>query len=90
MKSDGTSSNVSGPASCTPFAPADPFEALCMSIASQQLSVKAADTIFRRFRDLFPDRRPTPEHVMTLSDDQIRACGFSRPKVSFIKDLAAT
>ena len=71
------------------FAPRDPFEALCMSIASQQLSTKAADTIFRRFCDLFPERKPTPERVMTLSDDEIRAVGFSRPKVTFIKDLAA-
>ena len=70
-------------------APRDPFEALCMSIASQQLSVKAADTIFGRFCDLFPNRKPTPEGVMTLTDDQIRAVGFSRPKASFIKDLAA-
>ena len=71
------------------FAPRDPFEALCMSIASQQLSTKAADTIFRRFCDLFPDRKPTPERVMTLTDDEIRGVGFSRPKVTFIKDLAS-
>ena len=61
-----------------------------MSIASQQLSTKAADTIFRRFCDLFPpDRRPTPDRVMTLTDDEIRAVGYSRPKVSFLKDLAS-
>jgi len=78
-----------GPCQLHAFAPRDPFEALCMSIASQQLSTKAADTIFRRFCDLFPDRRPTPERVMTLADDEIRAVGFSRPKVTFIKDLAS-
>jgi len=61
-----------------------------MSIASQQLSTKAAATIFSRFCDLFPDRRPRPERVMTLSDDQIHAVGSSRPKVAFIKDLAAS
>ena len=70
-------------------APRDAFEALCMSIASQQLSVKAAATIFGRFCELFPNRKPTPGGVMTLTDDQIRAVGFSRPKASFIKDLAA-
>jgi DNA-3-methyladenine glycosylase II len=70
-------------------APRDAFEALCMSIASQQLSVKAAATIFGRFCDLFPNRKVSPEVVMTLTDDQIRAVGFSRPKASFIKDLAA-
>ena len=78
-----------GPCKLHAFAPQDPFAALCMSIASQQLSIKAADTIFGRFRDLFPNRRPTPEHVMTLTDDRIRAVGFSRPKVTFIKDLAS-
>jgi DNA-3-methyladenine glycosylase II len=79
-----------GPCELHAVAPKDPFEALCMSIASQQLSTKAADTIFRRFCDLFPpDRRPSPERVMTLTDDEIRGVGFSRPKVGFIKDLAA-
>jgi DNA-3-methyladenine glycosylase II len=78
-----------GPCELHAVAPKDPFETLCKSIASQQLSTKAAATIFRRFEDLFPpDRKPTPERVMTLGDDEIRACGFSRPKVSFIKDLA--
>ncbi|MEO7157378.1 MAG: DNA-3-methyladenine glycosylase [Vicinamibacterales bacterium] len=70
-------------------APRDAFEALCMSIASQQLSVKAAATIFGRFCDLFANHKPTPVLVMTLTDDQIRAVGFSRPKASFIKDLAS-
>ena len=79
-----------GPCELHAFAPKDPFQTLCMSIASQQLSTKAAATIFRRFEDLFPpNRKPTPERVMTLADDQIRGCGFSGPKVAFIKDLAA-
>jgi DNA-3-methyladenine glycosylase II len=78
-----------GPCKLHAVAPRDAFETLCRTIASQQLSIKAADTIYGRFCDLFPNRRPTPALVMTLSDDQIRGCGFSRPKVSFIKDLAA-
>ena len=79
-----------GPCRLHALAPVDPFKALCLSIASQQLSTKAADTIFRRFCDLFPpDRTPTPERVMTLTDAEIRAAGFSRPKVGFLKDLAA-
>jgi DNA-3-methyladenine glycosylase II len=93
MKSDATLRDVIkriGPCELHAAAPKDAFVALCMSIASQQLSVKAAATIFRRFEDRFPpDRRPTPDRVMTLTEDEIRACGFSRPKVSFIKDLAA-
>jgi DNA-3-methyladenine glycosylase II len=79
-----------GPCQLHAVAPRDPFETLCRSIASQQLSTKAAATIFGRFCDLFPpDRKPTPERVMTLTDDQIRGVGFSRSKVMFIKDLAA-
>ena len=79
-----------GPCELHSAAPRDPFEALTMSIASQQLSTKAAATIFGRFCDLFPpDRRPRPERVMTLTDEEIRSVGFSRPKVAFIKDLAA-
>ena len=79
-----------GPCKLHAAAPDDPFEALCRSIASQQLSIKAAETIFRRFCDLFPpDGTPTPERVMRLRDDRIRAAGFSGAKVTFIKDLAA-
>ena len=92
MKADPTLGRIIkkvGPCKLHAVAPRDPFEALAMSIASQQLSTKAADTIFRRFCDLFPpDRKPTPERVMTMTDEEIRACGFSRPKVGFIKDLA--
>ena len=66
-----------------------PFVALAYSIASQQLSTKAADTIFGRFCDLFPDRVPDPSKLVTMDADAIRAVGFSRPKAGFLKDLAA-
>ncbi len=56
-----------GPCQLHSVAPKDPFEALCMSIASQQLSIKAAATIYGRFADLFPKRKPTPNRVMTLT-----------------------
>jgi DNA-3-methyladenine glycosylase II len=79
-----------GPCKLHAAAPDDPFEALCRSIASQQLSIKAAETIFRRFCELFPpDCRPTPERVMRVRDLRIRGAGFSRAKVTFIKDLAS-
>lgn len=68
----------------------DPFVALLQAIASQQLSVKAADTIFQRFCDLFPpDRVPNPARLCLLDDDVIRGAGFSRPKVAYMRDLAA-
>ncbi|MGE0393627.1 MAG: DNA-3-methyladenine glycosylase [Vicinamibacterales bacterium] len=69
----------------------DPFKALVGAIVSQQLSVKAAATIQRRFEDLFRTGRrarfPTPEQVMAVSDDALRGVGLSRMKVSFIRDL---
>jgi DNA-3-methyladenine glycosylase II len=66
-----------------------PFMALAEAIASQQLSVKAADTIFGRFCALFaPDNIPDPHRLLQLQDDAIRAAGFSRSKVVFLRDLA--
>jgi 3-methyladenine DNA glycosylase/8-oxoguanine DNA glycosylase len=66
-----------------------PFMALAEAIASQQLSVKAADTIFGRFCALFePDNIPDPHRLLQLHDDTIRAAGFSRSKVVFLRDLA--
>lgn len=78
-----------GPCTLHAAATRGAFETLCRAIASQQLSTKAAETIFNRFCDLFPKRRPIPALVMTMGDDRLRACGFSRAKVSFVKDLAA-
>jgi 3-methyladenine DNA glycosylase/8-oxoguanine DNA glycosylase len=67
-----------------------PFMALAEAIASQQLSVKAADTIFARFCDLFsPDRLPDPVRLLALDPEAVRRAGFSRPKVVYLRDLAA-
>jgi DNA-3-methyladenine glycosylase II len=71
-----------------PYQP--PFMALAEAIASQQLSVKAADTIFGRFCALFgPDNTPDALRLLQLDDEAIRASGFSRSKVAFLRDLAA-
>jgi DNA-3-methyladenine glycosylase II len=67
-----------------------PFVALAEAIASQQLSVKAAVTIFGRFCDLFPpDRIPDPVRLLALEEDAVRRAGFSRSKVAFLRDLAS-
>jgi DNA-3-methyladenine glycosylase II len=63
--------------------------ALAEAIASQQLSVKAADTIFGRFCALFePDRVPDPVRLLQLDHETIRGAGFSRSKIVFLRDLA--
>jgi DNA-3-methyladenine glycosylase II len=67
-----------------------PFDALAESIAYQQLSGKAAATIFGRVRALYPKRKwLDPKLVLATSDEALRACGLSRSKVAALKDLAA-
>ncbi len=64
------------------------FKNLCEQIISQQLAGKAADAIFKRFEDLFPNRIITVEHILTLNDQDIRDIGASWAKARYIKDLA--
>ena len=67
-----------------------PFDALAESIAYQQLSGKAAATIFGRVRALYPKRKwLDPELVLKTPDETLRACGLSRSKTAGLKDLAA-
>lgn len=65
----------------------DSFKRLVRAIVGQQLSVKAASTIWGRFEKLFKNEI-TAEAILKLKDDDIRACGISYPKISYIKDLA--
>lgn len=67
----------------------DLFEALCQAIVHQQLSSKAAGTIYRRFTELIsPATVPTPESVQPLSAEQMRYAGLSGAKTAAIFDLA--
>jgi len=64
------------------------LRALVRAIVYQQLSGKAAGTIFGRLRDKFPPERfPSAAEIMTLSDDALRACGISSQKLSYLRDL---
>ena len=65
------------------------FETLVKSIVSQQLSVKAAASIFKRFKDLFGAKNfPSPEAIIAMPDDRLRGCGLSYPKAGYLKDLS--
>ena len=66
-----------------------PFDALAESIAYQQLSGKAAATIWKRVRALFPGKHLDPHLVLKMPDRKLRAAGLSRSKVAGLKDLAA-
>ncbi len=65
------------------------FEALCSSIVSQQLSTKVADVIWDRVIHLFPDKKVTPEHILQLTEVDLRAVGLSFAKIKYVKDLAS-
>jgi 3-methyladenine DNA glycosylase/8-oxoguanine DNA glycosylase len=67
-----------------------PFAALAESIAYQQLTGKAAATIFSRVVALYRPRRfPSPEDILATPDGALRGAGLSRSKVASIKDLSA-
>ena len=67
-----------------------PFDALAESIVYQQLSGKAAATIFGRVRALFPKRKwLDPKKILETPDEHFRAAGLSRAKTAALKDLAA-
>ncbi len=69
--------------------PADAYGALLRAIVGQQLSTKAARTIYGRVRDLFDGTTPSPERLLEASVEDLRACGLSGRKVEYIRDLAA-
>lgn len=66
----------------------DYFLSLCKQIVNQQLSGIAADKIFERFTELFPNKKITSKYLLKLSDDSIRGVGASWAKVKYLKDLA--
>jgi DNA-3-methyladenine glycosylase II len=78
-----------GPCALVPESRRSPFQSLVQSVAHQQLNGTAANTILMRFKKLFPKRRfPRPEDLAKVTDEQIRACGFSFAKIRAIRDIA--
>lgn len=70
------------------------FESLVETIISQQLSGKAAETIYNRFKVLFTHstssgqaNKLTPQNILKIKDEKIRECGISYPKIKYIKGL---
>ncbi len=79
-----------GPFRLRPAALQTPFQALAESIAYQQLTGKAAATIWSRVVALFhPRRAPSPRDVAEIAAEKLRAAGLSRAKVAALQDLAA-
>ncbi|PTX96803.1 DNA-3-methyladenine glycosylase 2 family protein [Spartobacteria bacterium LR76] len=66
------------------------FESLARAIANQQLSGRVADVILGRFVKLFPGKKfPAAKDLAEVTDEEIRAAGFSWAKIAALRDLAA-
>ena len=68
--------------------PDEAYGALVRTIVGQQLSTKAARTIYNRLAAIFGDRPPRPEELLAAEEDELRAAGVSRPKIRYLRDLA--
>jgi DNA-3-methyladenine glycosylase II len=65
------------------------FESLARAIVYQQLSGKAAATIYGRLCARFDGGAPTPAGILAAGDEELRAVGLSRQKLGYLRDLAA-
>lgn len=77
-----------GPCPIRPYVVRSIFTPLSRSIVYQQLSGKAAGTIYGRFRDLFKHRNPTATALLTFDYDRLRGVGLSHNKTLSVQDLA--
>ncbi|HMS22368.1 MAG TPA: DNA-3-methyladenine glycosylase 2 family protein [Candidatus Levybacteria bacterium] len=66
----------------------DHFYSLVRAITNQQLSGKAADTIYSRVLKLLPDEKLNASEILKIDDSALRSAGLSWNKVSYLKDLA--
>ena len=64
----------------------DPFHTLARAIVGQQISVKAAQSVWNKFEALVQEAKP--QNVLEKKRHQLRACGLSDRKVEYIADLA--
>ena len=64
----------------------DLFQALVNAILGQQISSKAADTVWQRFQEVCSP--VTPEHVLCFSKEDLQACGTTFRKIGYIQDIS--
>ena len=68
--------------------PEDPYGALLRSIVGQQLSTKAARSIYNRLVELFGGNTPSPQELLDADPETVRAVGLSNAKVRYVRSLA--
>jgi DNA-3-methyladenine glycosylase II len=69
--------------------PVDAYGMLLRSVVGQQLSVKAAATIYGRVLDLFGGTTPPPKDLLEIEPEKLREAGLSGRKVEYVRDLAS-
>ena len=65
----------------------DPFFSLCRTIIGQQISTKAADSIWLKF-EMKCKKKITPKTVLKLSSHSLKSAGLSRQKITYLKNIA--
>jgi len=66
----------------------DVYYSLLESIVSQQLSIKVADIIWRRFTELFDEQYPDAKQILVMEDEVLRGVGLSGQKTKYINNVA--
>ena len=66
-----------------------PFETLCRSIVGQQISVKAADSVWTKVEDLC-NGNINKEEIINLSNEEMRSAGLSKQKITYLKNIATS
>ena len=66
----------------------DPFFSLCKSIVGQQISVQAANSVWRKLEK--KAKKIVPKNISKLNNRQLSSCGLSRQKISYLKSLAGS
>ena len=66
-----------------------PFETLCRSIVGQQISVKAADSVWTKVEDLC-NGNINKEKIINLSSEEMRSAGLSKQKITYLKNIATS
>lgn len=60
---------------------------LCASILSQQLSIKVAAVLYKRFIDLYDGKEPTPQQILNTPAEKFRSIGFSNAKANYVHNV---
>ena len=66
-----------------------PFETLCRSIVGQQISVKAADSVWTKVENLC-NGNINKEEIINLSSEEMRSAGLSKQKITYLKNIATS